>query len=192
VRIAGLLLTGGASKRLGAPKATLLRDGERLVDRGMRLLGEVCDPVLEVGPGYGGLGAVQEDPPGAGPLAALAAGGAALRAEGHDGNVLVLAVDLPMIETTLLAWLATHPGPGAVVPRVEGMPQSLCARYDLDAFEAARRLVAAGERSMRALLTEIPVTYTDVDEWGEVADTRAFTDVDTPDAVARAGLQTPG
>ena len=192
MRVAGLLLTGGASRRLGTPKATLTLDGERLVDRGTRLLGAVCDPVLEVGPGYGGLRAKQEEPPGAGPLAALAAGGAALQADDHDGAVLVLAVDLPFMETPFLAWLVAHPAEGTLVPRVEGIPQSLCARYDTDALDAAARLVSAGDRSMRALLAHVPVTYVDDDEWGQVVDIRAFTDVDTPEAVARAGLQAPG
>jgi molybdopterin-guanine dinucleotide biosynthesis protein A len=129
VRSAGLLLTGGASRRLGVPKTDLLLDGERLVDRAARLLVTVCDPVIEVGPGLSGLRAVREDPPGEGPLAAFAAGAAALAADGHRGTVLALAVDLPFVETPLLAWLAARPGHGTVVPRVDGIPQTLCARY---------------------------------------------------------------
>jgi molybdopterin-guanine dinucleotide biosynthesis protein A len=192
MRVAGLLLTGGASRRLGVPKATLLRDGERLVDRTARLLGAVSDPLLEIGPGYGPWVALREEPAGAGPLAAVAAGGDALRARGHDGAALVLAVDLPFVESSLLAWLASHPALGTLVPRVGGVPQSLCARYDADALLAAERLAHAGERSMRALLASVPVTYADEADWCEVADVGTFIDVDTPDAVARVGLQRPG
>jgi len=188
---AGLLLTGGASARLGAPKAELRRDGERLADRAARLLGAVCAPALEVGPGASRLPAVREDPPGGGPLAAVAAGAAALRDGGVDAPVLVLAVDLPFVDEALLRWLAETPAPGTLVPRVGGVPQSLCARYDPDDLDTAAVLVAAGESSMRALLGAVDVTYADEDQWGRAVTPDAFTDVDTPDAVARAGLDWP-
>ena len=46
VHTGGLLFTGGASRRFGSPKAELMVDGERLADRGARLLLEVCDVVI--------------------------------------------------------------------------------------------------------------------------------------------------
>src|SRR5918996_3934052 len=93
--IGGLLLTGGASRRMGEDKALIEVGGRRLVDHAAALLTAVADPVIEVGPGWSDLPAVREDPAGSGPLAALGAGAAALRAAGHDGPVLVLAVDMP-------------------------------------------------------------------------------------------------
>src|SRR5690606_27570310 len=46
---AGLLLAAGEGSRLGRPKATLELDGERLVDRGVRMLRDAgCSPVLVV------------------------------------------------------------------------------------------------------------------------------------------------
>jgi len=191
MRVAGLLLTGGASRRLGIAKSTLLCDGERLSDRGARVLSDACDPVLEVGPGVSRLPVVREDPPGTGPLAAVAAGSAALRARDHRGAALVLAVDLPFVEPAVLAWLAEHPAPGTVVPRVEGEAQSLCARYSPDALAVAERLVQAGERSMRSLLAEVRVTYLDEDAWGAVCDAQVFADIDTPADLERFGVRKP-
>jgi len=188
---AGLLLTGGASSRLGAPKAELRRDGERLADRNAGLLAAVCTVALEVGPGTSSLPAVREDPPGLGPLAALVAGAEALRARGVQLPVLVLAVDLPFVDAALLAWLATRPGSGTVVPRVEGSPQSLCARYGTADLATAGRLRHEGAASMRSLLDAVTVTYVDERAWHAVADPSCFDDVDTPDAVARAGLEWP-
>ena len=134
--VAGLLLTGGASRRLGVDKATLLLDGDRLVDRVARVLAGIATTVVEVGPGYSSFAAVREEPPGSGPLAALAAGAAALQARGLGTSaVLVLAVDLPFVDAALLAWLASHPAPGTVVPVVDGFPQPLCARYACDALD---------------------------------------------------------
>lgn len=192
VGCAGLLLTGGSSLRLGTDKATLVARGERLVDRLSRLLGEVCDPVLEIGPGYGECPSVRETPPGGGPLAALAAGASALAGRRYEGAALVLAVDLPGIDAAVLAWLAQHPAPATVVPIVDGMPQTLCARYGRDALGAVPALLASGERSLRALLAAVPVHEAHVDEWGRVASAAAFADVDTPEDAARAGIEWPG
>ncbi|HZI37181.1 MAG TPA: NTP transferase domain-containing protein, partial [Acidimicrobiia bacterium] len=50
--VAGLLLTGGASRRMGRDKALLEVGGRRLVDRAASVLAAVADPVLEVGPGW--------------------------------------------------------------------------------------------------------------------------------------------
>jgi molybdopterin-guanine dinucleotide biosynthesis protein A len=188
---AGLLLTGGASSRLGVPKAELRRAGERLADRGARVLGAVCAPAVEVGPGCSPLPAVREDPPGAGPLAAVVAGGAALAERGATGPVLVLAVDVPFVDVELLAWLAEHPGLGSVVPRVAGRAQPLCARYAPADLALAADLLAGGATALRALLTAADVTYADEEGWGGVATGRTFLDVDTPEAVAQAGLEWP-
>jgi molybdopterin-guanine dinucleotide biosynthesis protein A len=189
--VAGLLLTGGSSSRLGVSKAELRRDGERIADRCARLIGDVSDPALEVGPGVTTLPAVREHPPGAGPLAAFVAGATELTRRDATGNVLLLAVDLPFVDAPLLAWLTEHPAPGAVVPTVDGVPQPLCARYaDVDRAIAVR-LRETGQASMRALLDAIPVTYVDESDWGGVTAPDAFLDVDTAAAVRRAGLDWP-
>lgn len=189
---AGLLLTGGSSRRLGIDKATLVVHGERLVDRSARVLGAVCDPVIEVGPGRGRAQSVRETPPGGGPLAALGAGASALADRGYEGAVLVLAVDLPAIDAGVLTWLAEHPARSTVVPIVDGIAQSLCARYGADALAAVPALLVAGERSLRALLAAVPVHEAHADEWGAVASSSVFADVDTPADAARAGIEWPG
>jgi molybdopterin-guanine dinucleotide biosynthesis protein A len=184
---AGLLLTGGSSRRMGRDKAALTIGGVRLVDRAQAVLAAVCYPVLEVGPGWSSLDAVREEPPGAGPLAAVAAGGAALRSRGHPGPALVLAVDLPNVDEPLLRFLADFPGQTTVVPFVGGHPQPLCARYAADALAAAGTLAAEGETSMRALLGSLPeVQWAGPRMWGSVATETAFLDVDTPEDLERA------
>jgi molybdopterin-guanine dinucleotide biosynthesis protein A len=187
-----VLLTGGASTRLGAPKALLGARGERLVDRTARVLTEVAHPVVEVGPGYSTLASTREDPPGDGPLAGLAAGAAWLEAAGCEDAFLVVAVDLPLLSSDLLRWLAGRPGDTTVVPRVDGVAQSLCARFAPGTGALASTLLAAGERSMRALLAAATVDYVDEDEWGGVVPRAVFTDVDTPADAAQAGLEPPG
>jgi molybdopterin-guanine dinucleotide biosynthesis protein A len=191
VKAGGLLLTGGASRRFGSPKAEVTVCGERLADRGARLLTEVCDVVVEVGPGYSSLPAVREEPAGSGPLAALVAGADALAALGAPASFLALAVDLPFVERALLEYLRDHPSANSVVPRVDAMPQPLCARYTGDAAISARALLPDGARAMKALLASVPVTWVDEDEWTRVASIDALADVDTPDDALRIGLEPP-
>jgi molybdopterin-guanine dinucleotide biosynthesis protein A len=187
--IGGLLLTGGASRRMGTDKALIEVDGQRLVDRTAAVLRAVADPVVEVGPGWSDLPAVREDPPGSGPLAALSAGAAALRAAGHDGPVLVLAVDMPRVSVELLQFLAGRAGTATAVPRAGGHPQPMCARYGPDVLAAVDERLAAGGRSLRDLLETLAasgsVSWVEREEWEPVAGPDAFADVDTPDDLRR-------
>src|SRR5260221_9570916 len=92
---AGLLLTGGASRRMGTDKALIEVDGQRLAERAAAVLMAVADPVPEVRPGWSPLPAVREDPPGRRPPAAVPARAAPLPRRGHHGPVLRLAPHPP-------------------------------------------------------------------------------------------------
>ena len=110
--VAGVLLTGGSSRRMGRDKATMVVRGEQLATRTARVLSAVCDPVVEVGRGVTELKCVREYPPGSGPLAALVAGADELAVD----EVLLLACDYPFIDEPVLrlladwrAWADRHP-----------------------------------------------------------------------------------
>jgi molybdopterin-guanine dinucleotide biosynthesis protein A len=174
---------------MGVDKAAIEIGGERLADRGARVLAAVCDPVLEVGRGYTALETVLEEPPGTGPLAALAAGGDALRRRGHEGPAVLLAVDLPFITIDFLRFLVDFPGPASVVPFVRGEPQPVCARYSPEALVLAADAVRRGERSIRELLRLLPeVQWVGPRMWGAVAEERVLADVDTPEDLGGLGL----
>lgn len=195
MEVAGLLLTGGASRRFGSPKADLRVAGERLADRSARLLGEVASPVLEVGPGRSTLEAVEEPDPGRGPLAAVTAGWAELGARGVGARpVLVLALDLPGLDPAFLRVLADAPPAAALVPRVGGRAQPLCARYAPSALDVAVEIRAGGASSMQALLGALGpgVRWLDDADWSAFTTARCFADVDTPADARRLGLEVPG
>jgi molybdopterin-guanine dinucleotide biosynthesis protein A len=185
---AGLLLTGGASRRLGQDKAALVLSGaaESLAGRTARLLADVTGPALEVGPGYSALPAVLEDPPGAGPLVAVAAGTRRLRTLGWTGPAIVVATDLPRLNSRFLAWLASHPSARSVIPVAQGAPQVLCARYAPGDLDRAVELADTGRRALRDLLPVIDALLAGPDLWGPAAGASdVMSDVDTPADLAR-------
>jgi molybdopterin-guanine dinucleotide biosynthesis protein A len=185
---AGLLLTGGASRRLGQDKAALVLAGttEPLARHTARLLVSVAGPALEVGPGYSGLPAVAEDPPGRGPLAAVAAGTGRLRALGWTGPTIVVATDLPRLNPGFLAWLAHYPTDRSLIPVVEGIPQTLCARYVAADLDRAVELAATGRRALRDLLERIDPLLAGPPLWEAAAGTvDVLQDLDTPADLAR-------
>jgi len=163
---------------MGVDKATLVIDGVTLAARTAALLCAVADPCIEVGPGVSGLGAVREEPAGGGPLLALAAG---LVAVGSARPALLVACDLPHLDSALLRWLADHPSAGSVVPLWDGRPQPLCARWSSAALGVVPRLVDSGASAMRALIEEAAPAFVDVPE----PLVGALEDVDTPDQWAR-------
>jgi molybdopterin-guanine dinucleotide biosynthesis protein A len=173
---------------MGRDKAEIVMAGERLADRAARVLQTVCDPVLEIGPGRSALETIGDDDPHTGPLAALVTGAGALRKRGYEGAVLLLAVDLPFADARLLELLVNHPAADSVVPLAGGMRQSCCARYAPAALVTADDLVERGERAMHALLAVVPVVEITEPEWRVVAPADALADLDTPEDLARHGV----
>ena len=167
---------------MGFDKGLVRIRGVPLAHRIGRRARAVAAPALEVGPGHSGLDTAPESAPGAGPLAALGDGVAALRERGFTGPALVLSTDLPLVDTVTLMTLANWPGATSVVPLLTGRPQPLCARWSAADLDAVAAMVAAGERSMQALLARSSIVLT-----GAI-DPRKLSDADTPEELDALGL----
>lgn len=123
--LGGIILAGGASRRMGQDKAVLDWNGARAIDRLAALATAAgCEGVLTAGADYG-IDFVP-DPPGKGPVGGLLAGLEALRARGLE-RALVLAVDAPTLRLADLEPLLAAPGPGACY---EGLPLPMALRLD--------------------------------------------------------------
>ena len=196
--IGGLLLTGGASRRMGRDKAELVLTDRRkrttdpngsdvfggltLAERTARLLASATTTAIEVGPGFSGLPHMSESPPGSGPLTALVAGWVELGRLDHAGPVLVVATDLPRLSSGMLDWLAQFRSDRSVVPVARGHLQPLCARYEASDLAVAARLVADGRRAMSDLLEALDAVLAPEEIWSEFAeDPLCLEDLDTPD-----------
>jgi molybdopterin-guanine dinucleotide biosynthesis protein A len=184
--LTGLVLAGGRSRRMGTDKAVLRLDGERLVDRAVRLLGGCCVAVL-VASGDGrrltvAAPQVADEPGVAGPLGGLIAG---LDAS-PTADVAVVAVDGPYPDPAVLALCAALRGTAPVAaPVVDGVVQPLHAVWTRGAVEDLRAAAADGERSPRRLVERLEGRLVTPAEWRPRArDGAAFAvDWDTPDEV---------
>ena len=170
-----IVLAGGASRRLGTDKPEQRIGGRRLLDVALAAVA-AADAIVVVGPPRDvptGVTVVRENPPGAGPVAALAAGLAALPDDAAD--VVVLAADLPDITASAVAALATTRGDAPVALAVDdtGRAQYLIAVWDSVALSAA---LTADPSRMRDLVPADAATVV----LGGVAD------VDTPEQLAAA------
>ncbi len=187
--VAGLILTGGASRRMGRDKTAMRYEGRTLAQRTADLLGLVVTYALEVGPGRSGLDSVVEEPAGQGPLSAIVAGDRALRRRGHEGSVVVVASALPLLTETFLRFLVAYDAKSTVLPVVDGRVQPLCAKWGRADLDAASQLLAGGERSLRFLATAPDVVLLDASQWSSHATPERFNDVDTPEDARRLGVR---
>ena len=159
VPFAAVVLAGGAGRRMGGTdKPALAVAGRPMLHRVLAAVMR-ARPRVVVGPPRPGLPAdviqAREDPPGGGPVSAIAAGLYALPADGM--LVAVLAADLPYLTADVLHTLAAaldRPDlDGAVLVDHAGRRQLLCGVWRTRSLRA--RLAALGEpggQSMRRLL----------------------------------------
>ncbi|GAA5210024.1 NTP transferase domain-containing protein [Streptomyces thinghirensis] len=184
-----VVLAGGAARRLGgADKPGLRVGGRALLDRvlaacaGARTTVVVADPRPTARP----VTWAREDPPGGGPLAALAAGLRHTTAE----HVVVVSADLPFLAGPtvgrLLSALAASDADGALLTDADGRDQPLVAAYRASALR--RELAAlARDRADRADLTGLPLRrLTGALRLTRVPDAVASFDCDTWDDIATA------
>jgi CTP:molybdopterin cytidylyltransferase MocA len=195
VTVAGLVLAAGEGRRLGQPKALLVVDGERLVDRAVRVLGEAgCRPVYVV---VGAAPSLAVESPTGVPVTVVdnpdwrTGMGSSVRcgltAVGEEA-VVVMVVDTPGIGAVAVRRLvdAFMVGATAVVATYAGAPRNpvLLAREHFADVSA----LAVGDVGARAFLAAHPDVVTSV-ECSDVADPA---DIDTLDDLRRGGLvQTP-
>ena len=187
MKIDGLVLAGGRSRRFGSDKRLALFDGAELVRLAIAKLTVVVDGALYLGtgsrrerlPGTGRAIAIADEPPGSGPLGGI---GAALRRTQH--GVIVLACDIPLVRASTLerlARIARAGGKAAALRSARGW-EPLVAWYPRGALHVVESALRSGRPTPWAVLERLgalPLPVTDADE---------VINVNTPDDLARARI----
>jgi molybdopterin-guanine dinucleotide biosynthesis protein A len=183
VSMPAAVLAGGASSRMGRPKAALPYGAGTLLEHQTRRLAETFEEVLVV---------VKKEPDfGIGPArvvldrtAELAAiHGLARALEEARDRIFVLAVDLPALTPAVARRIAERSLSSdalAVVPRADGRLQPLAAVWRKAALPELERRIGEGKRSLRSLAAAVGA---------EILEEGAWRDVD-PSGAAFANLNT--
>jgi molybdenum cofactor guanylyltransferase len=169
--LAGVVLAGGASLRMGRDKATMQvppallgdRDGApiTMVEQVVSVVGQRCEPVFVVAaPGQSlpqlPAQVVRDEVRGQGPLLATGRG---LRAAAEAGakRAFLCAADMPLLTADLIDLLeerAIELDADVVLPW-DGRDHYLAAVYRTELAAKVDALIDAGERNMRALVDRI-------------------------------------
>src|SRR5438876_5532919 len=152
-----VILAGGRSSRMGRPKAWLPFHGQPMLARVLDRLSPLFEERVVVrAPGQDlpevEARFVEDEEPGMGPVAGLAAGLAAVTRP----LAFVVSCDAPFVDPKVVAHLVERCRPpfAVVVPVWEDRPQPLHAVYRADNAPILRRLLHAGRRRPIDLFVE--------------------------------------
>jgi molybdopterin-guanine dinucleotide biosynthesis protein A len=180
-QVAGFILAGGASSRMGHDKGLLNFVGVPLILRTARMLEPLVAEVTVVGSPrrYARLGlrAIADknnaqdqdapDKPGQGPLAGIAAALAATRSRWS----LIVACDLPYLSAEWLDWLlsrAVRSRGEAVIPRTERGIEPLAAVYRRECGAPISAALARGVRKVSEAIEELRLDLVYPAEWRRI------------------------
>ena len=177
-----VILAGGLSRRMGRDKAALPAGDGTLIEHLARRLAPVVEETIVAGgsvtPNLPDVRLVADRADGLGPLGGMHAGLTAARYP----HVWVVACDLPDVQPAVVTRLGEmSAGYDAVVPRIGGEPQGVCALYLRSLASRIDGLLNAGERSIRSLLAASNVRYVTAEELRTVdPELRSFRNINTP------------
>ena len=186
--LTGFVLAGGASRRMGRDKAQIPWGGGTLLTHAIEQMKRVVSEVLVVGTVTENLPvAVLDDRfPGLGPLGGIHS---ALTCSTSAWN-LILAVDLPLVTPTLLAWMADFrldTSQEAIVLRVNSRVQPLCGVYHRDLLLQIQEALARRESSIHRLLERLSTRIIEEDQLIAAGFApEMFLNVNTPEDLERA------
>jgi molybdopterin-guanine dinucleotide biosynthesis protein A len=168
-RVGLVVLTGGASSRMGADKASLDAGGAPLALRPVETLRPLCGEVVLAGRPVPGIAAraVPDAHPGQGPLAGVVSGLAALTSE----FAVVVGCDMPEVEPALVALLLellNDAGRGvhaAACTDRAGRLEPLPLVVRTEAAAELRATLDAGARALREGLAALAVLVVAEPDW---------------------------
>jgi len=187
--LTAFILAGGKSSRMGRDKAFLQLGEETLLARALRLAGAVTEDIRIVGNAtkFSALGHVVEDIyRDQGPLSGIHA---ALSGAQTELN-LVLAVDLPFMDTDFLNYLLTrarHSEAIVTLPRVAERLQPLCAIYRRAFAAVAEESLRNGKNKIDSLFAKVGTCVIEEQELTHGGFSPAiFRNLNTPDDLEKA------
>ena len=193
MKIGGIVLCGGRSRRMGSPKAWLRFGEEYLLQRVVRVLGGTLDPVLVVAaqgqrlPRLPDNAAVVRDRlSDRGPLAGLAAGLEAISRQA-DG-AFACGCDAPFLRPDFVRRIASLACDAEIaMPYVEGRLHPLAAVYRVSVLPVIQDMLDAGAFKLTMLAERCDCRRLSGPELGDVdPELDSLRNINTPEDYERA------
>ncbi len=181
----GVILAGGASRRMGRNKAMLKLHDIPLIEKVYRTMATLFSDIVIVTntPEEYAFIPCRKTPdlyPGAGSIAGLHAGMAA----SNTGRIFVAACDMPFLNAGLIRMLCSHDMEAeAVVPlNSEGFFEPLHAVYAVSVMDTARDVIENGDKSILILLNRIRTVLIPYEEICSIPGAKdSFRNINTPE-----------
>lgn len=190
----GALIAGGQASRLGGVAKGLLRlGGEPLAGRALRLFDDLFGQALIVANDpapYEGFGVpvVADRVAGKGAPGGLHAALSAATTRW----IFTAGCDMPFLSAGPISWLAARRDAPAVAVVWKGRLEPLHAFWSRACLPTVEHMLATGNPSMWKICTAVGARFVAEEEWSEVdPEGRAFANANTPEDVARLGLDGP-
>jgi molybdopterin-guanine dinucleotide biosynthesis protein A len=150
----GVILAGGENRRMPVRKAFIEVNGQKIIDRNLRVLKRLFEEILIVTNepehyAYSGVQLLGDVYDIRGPMTGL------LTALFNANNkwVFVLACDMPFISESLIRYMASKRNRyDAVVPSLKGRPEPLFAFYSNQLLPFMEESLLAGEKGLKYFL----------------------------------------
>jgi molybdopterin-guanine dinucleotide biosynthesis protein A len=193
MKVGGIILCGGQSTRMGRPKAWLPFDGETMLARVVRLLGEAVSPLAvvaapdqEVPPLPAEVKIVRDEAKGRGPLQGLAAGLSVLK--GEVEAAYLSSCDVPFLRPAFVRRMIDLLGDKAIcVPRVGERHHPMAAVYRLEVAEVVARFLRENRLRLSLLLEAVPTRVVTAAELMEVdPEGQSLRNLNSPEEYAAA------
>lgn len=188
MRRAGIVLCGGKSSRMGRSKAWLPFGEELLLQRVVRILQTIFDPIVVVA-------APSQEPPALpdsiivarddreylGPLNGLAIGLAALH--GRAEVAYLSSCDVPFLKADFAARVVDRLGDSSIcMPDFGGFKHPLAAAYRVDVLPVVRELVDSGRLRPVFLTEKVPTRFLFAEDFSDIdAELRSLRNLNTPE-----------
>lgn len=191
-RVGGIVLFGGRSQRMGQPKAWLPFGDEYLLQRVVRIVGEVVGPIVVAGQRDQSLPQLPDDVlrvndtvADAGPLAGIVAGLAGL--EGRCDAAFVVPCDHPLVKPAFIRLLIDRIGDAEVlVPEKDGRWYPLTALYRMSTRTIAERQMAQGQRRAASFARECQALVLSPNDFASVdPEAESLLNINDPDEYRR-------
>lgn len=193
LRVGGIVLCGGRSDRMGLPKATLPFGPELMLQRVVRLLSEVVQPIVVVAAAGQQLPDLpseiivkHDEREGHGPLEGLRIGLTSLGV--HAEAAYATSCDVPLLSQAFVRQMIAALGEQDAAVPVDGeFYHPLAAVYRMHAAVTMEQLLDQGKLRTSGLFARLPTVSVPIEELRSVdPDLLTFMNVNSPSDYAKA------